>query len=231
MVKNSMYNVKVLVAEDEKALRDMIVKYLKREGYIPLEAKDGKEARQLVDSEVFDLAILDVMMPYESGFDICAHIRKTHEATPVIMLTARTSTEDKIQGFESGADQYVPKPFSMKELMVRIKSVLKKQNIAAVDKEITLGCLYINTNARIIKVDDELIDLTPREYDLLLYLTDNKDLALNRDMILERVWGYDYECDERTVDTFVQRLRHKLKGAGRYIQTVRSMGYKFHIEE
>ncbi len=226
-----MYNIKVLIAEDEKALRDMIVKYLKRDGYIPLAAEDGREARHLVDTEMFDLAILDVMMPFESGFDICAHIRKTHESTPVIMLTARTSTEDKIQGFESGADQYVPKPFSMKELMVRVKSVLKKQNITAVDKEITMGCLYINTNARIIKVDDELIDLTPREYDLLMYLTDNKDQALNRDMILERVWGYDYECDERTVDTFVQRLRHKLKNAGAYIQTVRSMGYKFHIGE
>ena len=226
-----MYNVKVLIAEDEKALREMLVKYLKREGYVPLVATDGKEAMELVENENFDLAILDVMMPYESGFDICQRIRETHESVPVIMLTARTSTEDKIQGFQSGADQYVPKPFSMKELMVRVKSVLKKQNISAVDKEISLGCLYINTNARIIKVDDEIIDLTPREYDLLMYLTDNKDHALSRDMILERVWGYDYECDERTVDTFIQRIRRKLKSAGDYIHTIRSMGYKFHIEE
>lgn len=226
-----MYNVKVLIAEDEKALREMLVKYLKREGYVPLVATDGKEAMELVENENFDLAILDVMMPYESGFDICQRIRETHESVPVIMLTARTSTEDKIQGFQSGADQYVPKPFSMKELMVRVKSVLKKQNISAVDKEISLGCLYINTNARIIKVDDEIIDLTPREYDLLMYLTDNKDQALSRDMILERVWGYDYECDERTVDTFIQRIRRKLKSAGDYIHTIRSMGYKFHIEE
>ena len=226
-----MYNVKVLVAEDEKALRDMIVKYLKRDGYVPLIAKDGREARELVENEVFDIAILDVMMPFESGFDICARIREADDSVPVIMLTARTSTEDKIQGFQSGADQYVPKPFSMKELMVRVKSVLKKQSFSAVDKEITLGVLYINTSARIIKVKDEIIDLTPREYDLLMYLTDNKDHALKRDMILERVWGYDYECDERTVDTFVQRLRRKLKSAGDYIHTVRSMGYKFHIEE
>jgi len=209
----------------------MIVKYLKRDGYIPLIAKDGKEAAQIVETEIFDLAILDVMMPYENGFDICAKIQQSHEDIPVIMLTARTSTEDKIQGFQSGADQYVPKPFSMKELMIRVKSALKKQKIASVDKEQTLGCLYMNTNARIIKVNDDIVDLTPREYDLLLYLTDNKEQALSRDMILERVWGYDYECDERTVDTFVQRLRHKLKSAGDYIKTVRSMGYKFHIEE
>lgn len=226
-----MYKVKVLIAEDEKALREMIVKYLKREGYIPLIAKDGREAKMLAESEIFDLAILDVMMPYESGFDVCARIREMYEDVPVIMLTARTSTEDKIQGFQSGADQYMPKPFSMKELMVRIKSVLKKQNISAIDKEQTLGCLYMNTNARIIKVENDIIDLTPREYDLLLYLTDNKDQALSRDMILERVWGYDYECDERTVDTFVQRLRRKLKSAGDYIITVRSMGYKFYIKE
>ena len=226
-----MYKIKVLIAEDEKALRDMLVKYLKRDGYIPLVAEDGKQAMQLVDPEVFDLAILDVMMPFENGFDICSHIRETHESVPVIMLTARDSTEDKIQGFESGADQYVAKPFSMKELMVRIKTVLKKQHISAVDKEVNMGCLYVNTNARVIKVDDEIIDLTPREYDLLMYLTDNTDQALNRDMILERVWGYDYECDERTVDTFVQRLRHKLKKAGKYIQTVRATGYKFHVEE
>ena len=197
---------------------------------MPLVAQDGREARELVDNEMFDLAILDVMMPYENGFDICARIRETHENVPVIMLTARTSTEDKIQGFQSGTDQYVPKPFSMKELMVRVKSVLKKHSISAVDKEMNLGCLYINTNARIIKVEDEIIDLTPREYDLLMYLTDNKGQALRRDMILERVWGYDYECDERTVDTFVQRLRRKLKAAGDYIHTVRSMGYKFTIE-
>ncbi len=224
-----MYNIKILIAEDEKALRDMIVKYLKKEGFIPLIAKDGKEAMSMAENEVFDLAILDVMMPYANGFDVCERIRTLHESVPVIMLTARTSTEDKIQGFQSGADQYVPKPFSMKELMVRVKSVLKKQNINAVDKEITLGNLYINTNARIITVNNENIDLTPREYDLLMYLTDNKDQALSRDMILERVWGYDYECDERTVDTFVQRLRRKLKTAGEYIHTVRSMGYKFHI--
>lgn len=226
-----MYNVKVLIAEDEKALREMIVKYLKRDGYMPLIAKDGKEAGNLVESEVFDLAILDVMMPYKSGFDVCTMIRELHDDIPVIMLTARTSTEDKIQGFQSGADQYVPKPFSMKELMVRVKSVLKKHNISAIDIEQTLGSLYMNTHARIIKVHDEIIDLTPREYDLLLYLTDNKDQALNRDMILERVWGYDYECDLRTVDTFVQRLRRKLKSAGEYIITIRSMGYKFHIGE
>ena len=226
-----MYSVKVLIAEDEKALRDMIAKYLKREGFVPLEAEDGKQARQIVESETFDLAILDVMMPYESGFNIAAKIRQQDASVPIIMLTARTSTEDKIQGFEAGADQYVPKPFSMKELMVRVKSVLKKKNINAVDMETTLGCMYINTSARIIKVHDEIIDLTPREYDLLMYLTDNKDLALSRDMILERVWGYDYDCDERTVDTFVQRLRKKLKKAGDYIHTVRAMGYKFHIEE
>lgn len=226
-----MYNVKVLIAEDETALREMIVKYLKREGYIPLVAKDGREAKELAESENYDLAILDVMMPYENGFDICQRIRQMYDDVPVIMLTARTSTEDKIQGFQSGADQYMPKPFSMKELMVRVKSVLKKQKITSIDKVQSLGCLYMDTNARIIKVNDGIIDLTPREYDLLLYLTDNKDQALSREMILERVWGYDYECDERTVDTFVQRLRRKLKSAGDYIKTVRSMGYKFHIEE
>lgn len=226
-----MYNVKVLIAEDEKALRDMIVKYLKREGYIPLVAKDGKEARALVESEVFDLAILDVMMPYEDGFGICKRIRETYKSVPIIMLTARSSTEDKIQGFSCGADQYVPKPFSMKELMVRVKSILKKQNISSIDKDVDLGCLYINTSARMIKVNEDIIDLTPREYNLLLYLTDNKDQALTRDMILERVWGYDYECDERTVDTFVQRLRRKLNSAGKYIHTVRATGYRFSIED
>lgn len=225
-----MYNIKVLIAEDETSLREMVVKYLRREGYVPLEAKDGKEAIEFVENEDFDLAILDVMMPYKNGFEVCKKIRDNNKNIPIIMLTARTTSEDKIEGFTSGADQYVPKPFSMKELMVRVKAALKKNNLDSVDKKVYLGKLFIDTKARIIKVEDEIVDLTPREYDLLLYLTDNKSQALSRMMILERVWGYDYMCDERTVDTFVQRLRKKLKGAGDYINTVRAMGYRFEVK-
>lgn len=227
--KKIMYDIRILIAEDESALRDMIVRYVKREGYTPIEAKDGRQALELVESEEFDLAILDVMMPYANGFEVCKAIRELEKTIPIIMLTARSSTEDKIEGFNSGADQYMPKPFNMKELMVRIKSALKRQNVNC-DNITDYGLLHIDKNARLIQVEGEIIDLTPREYDLLLYLSDNKTHALSRIMILERVWGYDFICDERTVDTIVQRVRRKLKSAGKYINTVRSMGYRFEVK-
>lgn len=224
-----MYDIRILIAEDEDNLREMLAKYIRRQGYIPLVARDGKEALIMAEDEEYDMAILDVMMPFVDGFQVCSAIRRRDPSIPVIMLTARSATEDKIQGFDSGADQYVPKPFSMKELMARIRSILKKRHRVNTDEPVQYGALWMDAAARRVCVVDVDVDLTPREYDLLLYLTNNESQALSRLMILERVWGYDYVCDERAVDTFVQRLRRKLGVAGEYIQTVRSMGYRFQV--
>ncbi|PKM93263.1 MAG: DNA-binding response regulator [Firmicutes bacterium HGW-Firmicutes-1] len=224
-----MYSINILIAEDEERLRKLIVKYLKNENYSIFEASNGKEAIQIFEEEAIDLVILDVMMPLIDGWHACKTIRKTSNV-PIIMLTARSEEEDKIMGFELGVDDYVTKPFSTRELLARVRALLKRSGKTEAKEEVILGSLVIHTPSRTVQVEAEEVLLSPKEYDLLVYFTDNPNRALSREQILNRVWGYDFFGDGRTVDTVIKRLRKKLGDEGERIQTVRSIGYRFEVE-
>lgn len=220
-----MYNMTVLLVEDDNRIREIVKKYLEHEGFIVYEAADGKTAFLEFELREYHLVLLDVMLPDTDGWTILRRIRETKDI-PVIMLTARSEEDDKLFGFELGADDYVTKPFSNKLLLARIKAVLKRNKVASINNEIIIKDLRINKDFRQVYVGDEKVDLTPIEYSLLLYFIDNINLALSRTQILDSVWGYDYFGDERTVDTHVKRLRHKLDSASDYIITVRGHGYR-----
>ena len=220
-----MYVHKLLLLEDEEKLRTLIKKYLVKEGYQTSDARNGEEALQLIEEEVFDLLILDVMLPDIDGWIVCKEFRKKSSA-PIIMLTARSSEEDKLFGFELGVDDYLTKPFSTPELLARIKALLKRSG-KSTENSIIINKLIIEKDKHKVYINKEEIELTPKEYDLLLFFHDNSELALSRETILDRVWGYDYYGDLRTVDTHVKRLRKKLVGSGTSIETVRGVGYRF----
>ena len=223
-----MYQVHILIVEDEERLRKLIRKYLLLEGYHVHEAANGLEALEIYDTETIDLVVLDVMMPYKNGFEVAKEIRRSSQV-PIIMLTARSEEEDKLQGFDLGIDDYVTKPFSTRELMARIKALLKRTNVTATSEKIEIGLMNIDTGARRILVDGTDITFSPKEYDCLMYFVDNPNQALSREQILNRVWGFDYFGDDRTVDTVIKRLRKKLEGEGERIQTVRGVGYRFEV--
>lgn len=220
---------KVLIAEDEAKLRSLVVSYLKKEGFTVVEASNGKEALDLFFEDKFDLVILDIMMPIKDGLAVCKEIR-SQSAVPIVMLTARSEEYDELSGFSCGADEYITKPFSPAILITRIKSVLKRSRILGED-EMNFGDIIIHKRERNVKVEGEEIVLTPREFDLLYYLMLNKNLVLNREQILEKVWGFDYFGDERTVDTHIKCLRSKLLACGDYIKTIRKFGYKLTDEK
>lgn len=224
-----MYTINILIAEDEERLRKLIAKYLKIENYKVFEASNGQEAIQIFEEEPIDLVILDVMMPFVDGFSTCRTIRKTSDI-PIIMLTARAEEEDKILGFDLGVDDYVTKPFSTRELLARVKALLKRSGKTEAKEEVVIGSLVINTLSRVVEINSEEISLSPKEYDLLIFFIDNPNRALSREQILDRVWGYDFFGDGRTVDTVIKRLRKKLGTEGERIQTVRSVGYRFEVE-
>lgn len=219
-----MYLTRILLIEDDDRLREITRKYLLNEQYEVIEAPNGKEAMFVLADQAFDLILLDVMLPDMDGWTILRKIRETLK-TPVIMLTARSEEEDKVFGFELGADDYVTKPYSSKELMARIKARLKDTKVTT-HKRIELGDLIIKTDYHEVTVGGQEVVLTALEYSLLLYFIDNKNIVLNRNQILDHVWGYDYFGDERTVDTHVKRLRQKLGEAGTMIATVRGHGYR-----
>ena len=223
-----MYQVHILIVEDEERLRKLIRKYLLLEGYHVHEAADGLEALEIYDTETIDLVVLDVMMPYKNGYEVAKEIRKSSQV-PIIMLTARSEEEDKLQGFNIGIDDYVTKPFSTRELMARIKALLKRTNVTATSEKIVIGLMSIDTGARRILLDGVDITFSPKEYDCLMYFVDNPNQALSREQILNRVWGFDYFGEDRTVDTVIKRLRKKLEGEGDRIQTVRGVGYRFEV--
>ncbi|SHJ08014.1 DNA-binding response regulator, OmpR family, contains REC and winged-helix (wHTH) domain [Dethiosulfatibacter aminovorans DSM 17477] len=225
-----MYDVKLLVVEDDERIREILVKYMKKENFELDEASDGKKAIALLEDNKYDLAVLDVMLPDIDGWSILKHIREKNREMPVIMLTARAEEEDKLFGFELGADDYVTKPFSAKELLARVKVQLKKSRRSVVDSMMELGDIKINTEYRQVYVNDKAVELTPIEYSLLQYFADNLNIALTRDQILDNVWGYDYFGDERTVDTHVKRLRKKLLDEGDKIKTVRGHGYRMVVD-
>ena len=227
-----MYHI--LVVDDEIRIRSIIKKYAEFEGHTVSEAADGMEAVHLVRNGSYDMVIMDIMMPELDGFSACREIRKVSDV-PIIMLSARGEEYDKINGFELGIDDYVVKPFSPKELMLRIEAVLKRtrgRDGAPQKKEnlvITLdgGGLVADVTARIVYIDGERIDMSPKEYDLFFYMLENKNIALSRERLISDVWGYDFYGDVRTLDTHIKLLRKSLGRYARLIVTLRGVGYRF----
>lgn len=224
---------KLLVVDDEMKIRDVIREYAEFNGYEVSEAEDGMQAVKMCREEDFDLIILDIMMPKLDGFSTCKEIKKFKPDIPVIMLSARGEEYDKLFGFELGIDDYIVKPFSPKELMARVNAVLSRKNASqskAADVLKFQG-LEINIPARTVSVDGEKIELTPKEYELLFYLIENKGIALSRSKLLSDIWGYDFFGDDRTIDTHVKNLRNALGPYRDFIETVRGVGYKFDVTE
>jgi DNA-binding response OmpR family regulator len=218
---------KILIVDDEAKIRDVIKEYAEFEGYETDEASDGMEAVEKCRKNDYDIIVCDVMMPKLDGFSAAKEIRKTKNI-PVIMLSARSEEYDKLFGFEIGADDYVSKPFSPKELLARIKAVLNRTCPKEEQLDILkFDGLSVNVPGREVLVDGTPASLTPKEYDLLFYLVKNRGLALSRDKLLEEVWGYDFFGDDRTVDTHIKMLRTSIGRYRAFIVTLRGMGYKF----
>ncbi len=224
-----MAGEKILVAEDEKTIRDLLARYLTKEGFQVFEAKNGKEALEIFEKENPDALILDVMMPEYDGWSVLKRVRKV-SSLPVLMLTAREEEEDKLFGFELGVDDYVTKPFSVKEVVARVKALLKRGKEPESGEKYRYRELTVNVSEHEARIDKEKLNLTPKEFDLLVVFLENKNQALPRERILDRVWGYDYYGDLRTVDTHVKRLRKKLGPLGEQLVTVRGIGYRLEEE-
>lgn len=223
-----MYHI--LVVDDEEMIRALIRKYAEFEGHTVTEAKDGMEAVQICRQRgnEFDMIIMDVMMPELDGFSAVKEIRKSCQV-PVLMLSARGEEYDKIHGFELGIDDYVVKPFSPKELMMRIQAIIKRAApTEQVKKEVArFEGVSIDFTARVVMVDGKKVDLSPKEYDLLFYMVKNRNVALTREMLLTNVWGYDFYGDDRTLDTHIKLLRKSLSPYSKMIVTLRGVGYRF----
>lgn len=220
--------VKLLVVDDEAKIRSLIKKYADFQGYQVSEAESGLVAVERCQQETFDLIIMDIMMPELDGFSAVKEIRKT-SATPVIMLSARGEEYDKIHGFESGIDDYVVKPFSPKELMMRVDAILRR---SGKEEEPTheiyrQNALEVDFTARKLTIDGKPVDLSPKEYDLLFYLIRNRNIALTRETLIHNVWGYDFYGDDRTLDTHIKLLRKSLGSYAYLIVTLRNVGYRF----
>ena len=225
-----MDKLKVLVVDDEERMRKLISDFLKIKGYETVEAGDGEEAIDVffADKEIA-LIILDVMMPKMDGWEVLKTVRE-HSKVPVIMLTARTEETDELKGFEYGADEYISKPFSPKILVARVEAILRRSGVNQ-DEVVRVGGIEVDKSAHSVKIDGKEIELSFKEYELLLYFIENKGIALSREKILNNVWNYDYFGDARTIDTHVKKLRAKMSAKGDYIKTVWGMGYKFEVEE
>lgn len=227
-----MYHI--LVVDDESRIRSIIKKYAEFEGHTVTEAADGMEAIRLCRSQSFDLIVMDIMMPELDGFSACREIRKTSQI-PIIMLSARGEEYDKINGFEVGIDDYVVKPFSPKELMLRIEAVMKRVRRLSTEeckKEnivVTLdnGGLRADVTARLVFIDGERVEMSPKEYDLFFYMLKNRNIALSREKLISDVWGYDFFGDVRTLDTHIKLLRKSLGRYATLIVTLRGVGYRF----
>lgn len=222
---------KILVVDDEAKIREVIREYGEFEGYHVSEAKDGMDAVNMCRDEDYDIIIMDAMMPRLDGFSAVKEIKKIKDI-PVLMLSARGEEYDKLFGFEIGVDDYVVKPFSPKEVMARIRVIIKRhKSKETVKRKIKLKGIEIDLDGRSVYVDDKKMDLTPKEYDLLTYMVLNKNIALSREKLLNEIWGYDFFGDERTVDTHIKMLRNSLGSYRDYIVTLRGIGYKFEYEE
>lgn len=225
-----MENKKILIVDDEELIRKLLKDFLKKEGYLTLETDNGKKAIEIIKSNSdIDLIILDVMLPGYDGWTVCKYIRNFSKV-PIIMLTARSEEFDELFGFEIGADEYITKPFSPNILVARVNAVLRRLEKESLSIKSFDG-LVIDDTARSVEILGNNIDLSPKEYELLLYLVNNVGRALSREQILNKVWGYDYFGGLRTVDTHINRLRIKLDTKEAYIQTVRGFGYKFEVKQ
>ncbi|CDC06446.1 MAG TPA: response regulator transcription factor [Clostridiaceae bacterium] len=225
-----MVNNCILVVDDEIRMRKLIKDFLVAKGYSILEAEDGEKALEVFEENKnkINLVLLDVMMPKLDGWSVLRQIRQESKV-PIIMLTARGEEQDELFGFELGVDEYISKPFSPKILVARVEAILKRT--APDSKEVKdYGGVEIDKEGRTVKVDGKLIELSLREYELLTYLVENKDIALSRDKILNNVWNYDYYGDSRTIDSHIKKIRHKLGKKGKYIKTIRGVGYKFEVK-
>lgn len=232
MIEGAKYlDKKILVVEDEERMQEIITDYFKVNGFYVHGAKNGKEALDIFEVNKIDLIVLDIMMPEMDGWSVCRRIRKVSQV-PIIILTARSDEDDELMGFELGADEYVTKPFSPKVLVARAVNLLKRAegSLGKDNMSINISGIEINREARVVKIDDrKLLDLAPKEYELLSYMMENKNVVLSRENILNNVWGYDYFGDERVVDTHIKKLRKKLQDKSGYIHTVIRAGYKFEV--
>lgn len=220
----------ILIVDDESRMRKLIKDFLVAKGYNILEAEDGEKALQVFEENKskIKLILLDVMMPKLDGWSVLRQIRQTSKV-PIIMLTARGEEQDELFGFELGVDEYISKPFSPKILVARVEAILKR--VQGETKEIKdYGGIEINKEGRTVTVDGKTLELSLREYELLVYLVENENIALSRDKILNNVWNYDYYGDSRTIDSHIKKVRHKLGKKGKYIKTIRGVGYKFEVK-
>ena len=221
----------ILIADDEQRMRKLVKDFLKQKNFNIIEAQDGDEALKKFNENKnkINLVLLDVMMPKLDGWSVLRQIRQIDSNIPIIMLTARSEEQDELFGFELGVDEYITKPFSPKILVARVEALLKRAN--PVKKELkNHDGIVIDNDARTVTVDGKSVELSFREYELLKYLIDNENIALSRDKILNTVWNYDYFGDSRTIDSHIKKIRHKLGKKGKYIQTIRGIGYKFEIK-
>ncbi|MCC0680868.1 response regulator transcription factor [Clostridioides sp. ES-S-0005-03] len=220
---------KILVVEDEKRMKDIIVEYMQKGGYTCITADDGVEALTILKNNDIDLMILDIMMPYLDGFSVC---RVSREMTniPIIMLTAKGEEEDKLKGYEYGADDYVKKPFSPKLLLAKVTALLRRYTVDIPKSSLSVGKIFIILKSRQVYVEDKLIDLTYKEFELLRLFVENPNQVFSRDKLLNCIWGYDFEGNTRTVDTHIKTLRKKLGNEGHHIVTLIRSGYKFEVK-
>lgn len=225
-----MINDTILIVDDEQRMRKLIKDFLIAKGYSILEAEDGEKALEIYEKQKnkINLIILDVMMPKLDGWSVLRQIRQTSKV-PIIMLTARGEEQDELFGFELGVDEYISKPFSPKILVARVEAILKRTNQVSSEVKDYAG-IEIDKEGRTVKVEGKAIELSLREYELLVYLIENENIALSRDKILNNVWNYDYYGDSRTIDSHIKKIRHKLGKKGKYIKTIRGIGYKFELK-
>ena len=225
-----MKDITVLVVDDEARMRKLIKDFLFQKGYSILEAEDGEKALEIFEENKNQIGIilLDVMMPKLDGWSVLRQIRQNSKV-PIIMLTARGEEQDELFGFELGVDEYISKPFSPKILVARVEAILNRVNQNKNEVK-DYGGIEIDYDGRTVKVDGKQIELSLREYELLKYLVDNANIALSRDKILNNVWNYDYYGDSRTIDSHIKKIRHKIGKKGKYIQTMRGVGYKFEVK-
>ncbi len=225
-----MNDIKILIVDDESRMRKLIKDFLMQKGYSILEAADGEEALKVFEENEnkINLILLDVMMPKLDGWSVLRQIRQSSKL-PIIMLTARGEEQDELFGFELGVDEYIAKPFSPKILVARVEAILKRT--MGDTKEVKdYGGIVIDQEGRTVTVDGKVVEMSLREYELLKYLMDNQNIALSRDKILNNVWNYDYYGDSRTIDSHIKKIRHKLGKKGKYIETMRGVGYKFEVK-
>ena len=225
-----MNEATILIVDDEERMRKLIKDFLKAKGYNIIEAEDGQKALEIFEEQQskINLILLDVMMPKLDGWSVLRQIRQNSKV-PIVMLTARGEEQDELFGFELGVDEYISKPFSPKILVARVEAILKR--IYGEQKETKdYNGIVIDEQGRTVSVDGKDVELSLREYELLKYLLDNKDIALSRDKILNNVWNYDYYGDSRTIDSHIKKIRHKLGKKGKYIKTIRGIGYKFELK-